>query len=113
MIRRPPRSTLFPYTTLFRSHVLAEEAAVSARDGDRASVVKTLRAQLVREVDRVLSSFHVRSTVGLLVRGHVVDGRQVEEVVDARERLRVLLGDAQLRRRQVAYHRHNAFQRRG
>src|SRR2546430_9563283 len=24
MIRRPPRSTLFPYTTLFRSHVEAE-----------------------------------------------------------------------------------------
>src|SRR3712207_9103362 len=24
MIRRPPRSTLFPYTTLFRSKVLAE-----------------------------------------------------------------------------------------
>src|SRR2546430_5560421 len=24
MIRRPPRSTLFPYTTLFRSHVDAE-----------------------------------------------------------------------------------------
>src|SRR2546426_1977560 len=23
MIRRPPRSTLFPYTTLFRSHVVA------------------------------------------------------------------------------------------
>src|SRR2546427_7104124 len=30
MIRRPPRSTLFPYTTLFRSHVAdgaAEQAA--------------------------------------------------------------------------------------
>src|SRR2546422_7435525 len=25
MIRRPPRSTLFPYTTLFRSAVLARE----------------------------------------------------------------------------------------
>src|SRR2546423_4274193 len=25
MIRRPPRSTLFPYTTLFRSAALAEE----------------------------------------------------------------------------------------
>src|SRR2546425_1178431 len=25
MIRRPPRSTLFPYTTLFRSPVLSEE----------------------------------------------------------------------------------------
>src|SRR2546422_6883434 len=24
MIRRPPRSTLFPYTTLFRSHVRGE-----------------------------------------------------------------------------------------
>src|SRR5947209_20440583 len=26
MIRRPPRSTLFPYTTLFRSHVQASDA---------------------------------------------------------------------------------------
>src|SRR5688572_33350007 len=26
MIRRPPRSTLFPYTTLFRSHVVDGEA---------------------------------------------------------------------------------------
>src|SRR2546421_8919357 len=29
MIRRPPRSTLFPYTTLFRSHVPG-----TLRDGD-------------------------------------------------------------------------------
>src|SRR2546426_3267593 len=27
MIRRPPRSTLFPYTTLFRSHVQAVRRA--------------------------------------------------------------------------------------
>src|SRR2546430_12846904 len=27
MIRRPPRSTLFPYTTLFRSHLAAREPA--------------------------------------------------------------------------------------
>src|ERR1035441_5907374 len=26
MIRRPPRSTLFPYTTLFRSHCLCDTA---------------------------------------------------------------------------------------
>src|SRR5256885_11409188 len=32
MIRRPPRSTLFPYTTLFRS-VLLEERAEHARPG--------------------------------------------------------------------------------
>src|SRR3712207_8521675 len=28
MIRRPPRSTLFPYTTLFRSHVLRQDPDV-------------------------------------------------------------------------------------
>ena len=28
MIRRPPRSTLFPYTTLFRSHLYADDTQV-------------------------------------------------------------------------------------
>src|SRR3712207_8395492 len=31
MIRRPPRSTLFPYTTLFRSALAALEVAVRGR----------------------------------------------------------------------------------
>src|SRR2546422_8122340 len=31
MIRRPPRSTLFPYTTLFRSHHAEEQVRVGAR----------------------------------------------------------------------------------
>src|SRR3712207_7064120 len=31
MIRRPPRSTLFPYTTLFRSPVLEQRAAPVAQ----------------------------------------------------------------------------------
>src|SRR2546422_4833502 len=30
MIRRPPRSTLFPYTTLFRSHLNARRGGVGA-----------------------------------------------------------------------------------
>src|SRR3712207_8724748 len=35
MIRRPPRSTLFPYTTLFRSEALLREAlALGQRHGD-------------------------------------------------------------------------------
>src|SRR2546430_6777338 len=33
MIRRPPRSTLFPYTTLFRSRSLAAAARRSSRLG--------------------------------------------------------------------------------
>src|SRR2546422_6071547 len=36
MIRRPPRSTLFPYTTLFRSHQpLDPEAQCARQDGER------------------------------------------------------------------------------
>src|SRR3712207_7203818 len=37
MIRRPPRSTLFPYTTLFRSLTMALVLAVQRRivEGDR------------------------------------------------------------------------------
>src|SRR3712207_8863717 len=43
MIRRPPRSTLFPYTTLFRSHRHVEEpmeeraAQVEVDEGDALS----------------------------------------------------------------------------
>src|SRR3712207_7172383 len=36
MIRRPPRSTLFPYTTLFRSH---PEAGAGVRDDARQRLV--------------------------------------------------------------------------
>src|SRR5258707_6852298 len=35
MIRRPPRSTLFPYTTLFRS-VMPGEVLISSRKGLRS-----------------------------------------------------------------------------
>src|SRR5574341_2641108 len=34
MIRRPPRSTLFPYTTLFRSANVADELAYTTHDLD-------------------------------------------------------------------------------
>src|SRR3989442_7659059 len=46
MIRRPPRSTLFPYTTLFRSHHLHvqscgdEQGAVRARHGRHQRAVR-------------------------------------------------------------------------
>src|SRR3712207_7354268 len=38
MIRRPPRSTLFPYTTLFRSCKVADELR-SAANGDEVTYV--------------------------------------------------------------------------
>src|SRR2546429_7291509 len=38
MIRRPPRSTLFPYTTLFRSDVIRRHIDVPAHGDARARV---------------------------------------------------------------------------
>src|SRR3712207_7598754 len=49
MIRRPPRSTLFPYTTLFRSSYLDSSTIPSDRGGegiDPAQVVGAMRAAL-------------------------------------------------------------------
>src|SRR5436190_15722791 len=40
MIRRPPRSTLFPYTTLFRSLQLADDPAVDVGKLDRRALVE-------------------------------------------------------------------------
>src|SRR2546426_9333353 len=45
MIRRPPRSTLFPYTTLFRS---SPEAGVDVRRLDHRSTVEHERWELPR-----------------------------------------------------------------
>src|SRR3712207_9575839 len=42
MIRRPPRSTLFPYTTLFRSLVLLLHAAVELHAPDPVDLLKVV-----------------------------------------------------------------------
>src|SRR2546427_8530654 len=63
MIRRPPRSTLFPYTTLFRSLL----QAVDRHDADGAATLhqrhaakaahlpQRVRAQLARLLGKILS----------------------------------------------------------
>src|SRR3712207_6846994 len=53
MIRRPPRSTLFPYTTLFRSYdEQLEELANEGADGR-----ETYRAMVVRDVQAACDVF--------------------------------------------------------
>src|SRR3712207_8500961 len=46
MIRRPPRSTLFPYTTLFRSDNTRMQHRAAGRDRDLAALA-ALRASAV------------------------------------------------------------------
>src|SRR5256886_17559791 len=51
MIRRPPRSTLFPYTTLFRS-----DSAASARPVLAPDESATLRERLIAELSAINSA---------------------------------------------------------
>src|SRR3712207_7477193 len=63
MIRRPPRSTLFPYTTLFRSPLQADALCAVLAEHERLAML---------EVQRVVA-------LGGLVR-RVVEGAIVEDV---------------------------------
>src|SRR5256885_12253688 len=71
MIRRPPRSTLFPYTTLFRS--LLECVAKSQGEGLVARLVagqgQQDRAQMVRALAKILGDLTGFDTS----QGHVDD----------------------------------------
>src|SRR3712207_8168167 len=44
MIRRPPRSTLYPYTTLFRSKRFLSKALRGLRTSERPEVINTDKA---------------------------------------------------------------------
>src|SRR3712207_8528150 len=68
MIRRPPRSTLFPYTTLFRSALGPHPGGRALRRGGRLT-------RLAQVVHRALAPHR----------------RHLEEVVDRRRRGRVPL----------------------
>src|SRR2546430_5286327 len=49
MIRRPPRSTLFPYTTLFRSALLEQAWHMAQSSSDQKALAETEwnRAQII------------------------------------------------------------------
>src|SRR2546430_5747788 len=56
MIRRPPRSTLFPYTTLFRSNIALREDIVRSSMFEEivgsSEPLRRVLAQVVRRRDR-------------------------------------------------------------
>src|SRR3712207_7556570 len=70
MIRRPPRSTLFPYTTLFRSR---EFRRCIAEASERGQTVFLSSHQLA-EVEAVCTR------VGILRTGHLVEVAGLEEL---------------------------------
>src|SRR5688572_31908264 len=56
MIRRPPRSTLFPYTTLFRSPSRPGRGRPAARGARRRSSSRARRSRRDRKSTRLNSS---------------------------------------------------------
>src|SRR3712207_9588528 len=71
MIRRPPRSTLFPYTTLFRSE---EQAAdVAGRDDLAVDLQQRLDARL----EALLGAEHVRVALRAMAEAEVLAHRYV------------------------------------
>src|SRR3712207_7135408 len=63
MIRRPPRSTLFPYTTLFRSRMtrLAKQRSARPRNADAKKNVKLKRSAEKRNATAKNSAKRKRS----------------------------------------------------
>src|SRR2546427_4181005 len=63
MIRRPPRSTLFPYTTLFRSSVDATAGTVTLKSGTVIRIVAGTEIEGKEgESDEHLASLDRKST---------------------------------------------------
>src|SRR3712207_8792789 len=83
MIRRPPRSTLFPYTTLFRSQPVGE-----ARERDREGDEDERRREVRGEVEGG-SRLELRLAEGLDRADEGHERRvllQADEVVEKRDR---------------------------
>ena len=62
MIRRPPRSTLFPYTTLFRSEMVARYSEGSDRD---VSAIEWYGVLACYKTGIILEGTHARAMAGL------------------------------------------------
>src|SRR2546425_11032597 len=86
MIRRPPRSTLFPYTTLFRSlvDITQRDALVLGTE-----VIQDRAPRLFLEIIAHLSVVHHRAGDRQLARGHIRHG-PAPAVTDRTNTARVL-----------------------
>src|SRR3712207_7193505 len=59
MIRRPPRSTLFPYTTLFRSYVEVARMLAPLLDYPEAELLSKLNPLRLNQTGVVTTNFYV------------------------------------------------------
>src|SRR5260370_19330791 len=76
MIRRPPRSTLFPYTTLFRSHPVAVDLRFRQRLGHFRGVGRRQLAEALTRSEEHTSELqsHLNLVCRLLLEKKKKDG---------------------------------------
>src|SRR3712207_6861994 len=86
MIRRPPRSTLFPYTTLFRSFVRGD-VRVELGEHERAPLADDFGRQAVSFASIGAASTAVSLVLFLLLRGRI--GAVAANVVGDRKSTRL------------------------
>src|SRR3712207_8626230 len=80
MIRRPPRSTLFPYTTLFRSEGADRRRDAGGGGGERG--LQHVAAAGVHDVAEEAEVLRVGRDVEPVVGGGGVQEVELEQVVD-------------------------------
>src|SRR3712207_8779133 len=56
MIRRPPRSTLFPYTTLFRSRIEADGSGSASSAAPTSTTARPIGAAPTSRVDTAITA---------------------------------------------------------
>src|SRR2546429_2750098 len=95
MIRRPPRSTLFPYTTLFRSSVSLPALLTSRSMGRVSSVRRASTSRSEEHTSELQSRLHLvcrlllekkkhRHVIAPRSRGRDVDHAREREATDSR-----------------------------
>src|SRR6266480_5405360 len=91
MIRRPPRSTLFPYTTLFRSDLRTELYRITGMDwtqvdGIDVQIAQSVIAEVGVDLDAFPSEKHFANWLGLCPSNETSSGkvlkRQTPKVVN-------------------------------